>query len=309
MRWNAWLRALALICPASALAQAQPAPTDEGVVVEAPFVRGIEPNTWELGLQIGYLGLNHTLIESNEIVVDMEAPDELIFGSMELTGEFGFAPKFMLNRTFGSHLALENSVSFAFGDFEQSMTGAQAKWREVGSSNTLTENEIETGSFFALVQDHSLTYYPFGDGLLQPFVSGGIGSQWYELDSDYIADGLTGAFSFSYGLGLRVVADDLYSFRLEVRNYHAQVEFEVADYWRVQQNEAGNALISVPVMRLVDFEDATVQEIEEIFQALDLPLPAPLDATTLPAVPVRVESFDPIDFTNLYFSLGFTAAF
>jgi hypothetical protein len=308
MRWNAWLCALVLVCPASALAQAQPEQTDEGVVVEAPFVRGIEPNTWELGLQIGYLGLNHTLVESDAIVVDMEAPDELIFGSMELSGEFGFAPKFMANRTFGSHFALENSVSFAFGDFEQSVDNDQAKWRNQ-TSNELTDNEIETGSFFALVQDHSLTYYPLGEGLLQPFVSGGVGSQWYEIDSDYIADGLSGAFSFSYGVGLRIVADDLYSFRLEVRNYHSQVEFEVAERWRIQQNKAGDALLSVPVMRLVDFEDATTEQIEAIFEQLDLPVPAPLDATTLPTVPVEVESFDAMNFTNLYFSIGFTAAF
>lgn len=309
MRWNVWSCVLLLVCPAALDAQQQPEQTDEGVVVETPFVVGIEPNSWEFGLQVGYLGLNHEFFSASSLVVDMEAPDELIFADMEIGGEFGFSPKLMFNRTFGSHFALENSIGVAFGDFDQSVQGSQAKWRNATGSNTLTENEVETGSFFALIQDHSFTYYPRGEGRLQPFVSAGVGSQWYELDSDYIKDGLTGAFGFSYGVGLRVVGDDLYSFRLEVRNYHAQIEFEPAERWRIQQNKAGDKLLSVPVMQLVDFENATQEEIEAVFARLDLPVPNPLDETTLPMVPVPVDSFEPVDFTNLYFSIGFSATF
>lgn len=308
MRWHALLwPLLAVLCAHPVLAQPVPDELDEGVVMETPFVVGVEGDKWEAGLLVGYLDLNHTLMGADNVIIDIETPDDLLFGNMKMEGDLGFTPKLMLNRSFGNHFVLENSLSFAFGSFSQKLSSGTQAWINPTSENTLTENEIESGSYFALIQDHSLTWFPRGEGRILPFGSVGAGTHWYELDSDYVAGGLHGGFGFSYGVGVRVVGDDLYSLRIEVRRYHSQVEFPVAKRWRNQQNIDGNAILDVPVFELVETSTLSEEEIESIYSLLELSDPG--DGARPLFMPRLLDSFESENYTSLYFSIGFTAAF
>jgi hypothetical protein len=286
---------------------------DEGVAMEVPFEPGIEANVWEISIHFGYFDLDHKLFDAKGLVADVEAPDDLIFADTEFVGELSFSPQLRFSRTFGQHFALENSFGTSFGDFRQQVvSGTIEKWTDPTDRNTnvITEEEIEKGSYFSILHDHALTYYPRGDGRVQPYLTAGIGSQWFEIDSNYL-DGMAGGLAFSYGGGLRVVSDDLYSFRAEVRNYHTTVTYDVNPTWRIEQNLQGTALLGLPVVRLVDAYDAqrnprfTPQELQEIFARLGMSVPAELPER----VPIPVSSYDSIDYTNLYISLGFTASF
>jgi len=284
---------------------------DEGVVMETPFEPGVESSVWEISVQIGYLNLDRILMEAPGVVVDVENPSDAIFASMELRGELSFSPQLKINRTFGNNFAVENAFGFAIGDFQQSVQDDQVAWTLAGavSTNTLTEQEIEAGSYFMWFHEHSLVYYPRGEGRIQPYLGVGLGTQHYGVDSAYI-EGNASSLAFSYGAGLRVIADDLYSFRLEVRNYHSSIQYDVADSFRPDQvNLTGDGIVGFPVAELRELAGLTPAErdrAEALWNELELD-PDQFDGQI--AVPFPVDEYEEQPYSSLWFSLGFVAAF
>ncbi len=277
---------------------------DEGVVVEAPFVHGIEPNVWELGLQTGYMNLDKTLLSIDNVVVDVENPIDAIFGSMSLKGQQSFSPRMFVNRTFGRHFALDNAVGFTIGDFAQSVDAdSEVKWQDTNSVNELTEEELEKGSLFVWNHEHSLTYYPRGEGRVQPYLSAGAGTMTYSVDSDYI-DSAKRAFTLSYGGGLRIVGDDLFSFRLDVRMYRNQIQFDPSDSFRRIVNLEGDARVDFPVSELVDTSELGLTD-AELRALLGLGPTDPIPGSLV----VLIDQFEERTFNNIWISVGFTAAF
>jgi hypothetical protein len=307
MRWIAWpCLALIMMAPAPSAAQ-EAAELDEGVAVETPFVVGVEPGVWELGLQVGYLNLNHRLFGATAIVVDVEDPSTAIFGDMEVSGESSFHPQLKINRTFGRHFAFESALGFTVGDYQQSVVeGSLELWIDPSDpGNELTDLERERGSYFMWMYEGSGVWYPLGEGRVQPFVTGGVGFQQYNIDSKYLG-GASSSVAFSYGGGLRVIGDDLYSFRLEVRNYHTSIQFDVAQEFIEVPNLTADGLVRFPVSRLVNRSELSEEEYDRILAELEL------DQVGLqPArVPVRyAEQFAKEAFSNLWISIGFVAAF
>lgn len=310
-----WVRALAVAT--ALLVTAAPAwaqdidDLDEGVVMETPFEPGVEAGVWEISVQVGYLNLDKILVQSPNVVVDVENPSDAIFAPMELRGELSFSPQLKVNRTFGNNFAVENSFGFAIGDFQQSVGSDQTAWTLAGSvsTNTLTEQEIEAGSYFMWFHEHSLVYYPRGEGRIQPYLGLGIGTQHYAVDSAYI-EGNASSLAFSYGAGVRVVADDLYSFRVEVRNYHSAIQYEVAEQFRPDQvNLTGDGIVGFPVAELrelANLSDAERATAEALWNQLELD---PDQFSSQIAVPYPVESLEEESYSSLWFSIGFVAAF
>lgn len=297
---------------------------DEGVALETPFERGIEPGVWELGLQIGYIDLSAKLMEASGIIVDLENAQEAIFADMELDGDSGFAPLIRINRNLGTHLSFVNSIGFTIGDYTQKVTGSQEKWKSPVSTNTLTPTEIETGSYFMWRHEHGFAYYPRGRGMVQPFLTAGVGTNHFSINSKYIG-GTAGNLAFSYGAGLRIVADDLFSITLEVRNYNTKIQYEVARNYKVIPNLASDGLIAFPTSQLVDVDDMTDAELVAIIDRLDLRQQLGIlltdtgqdirnkifaDGSELPRrYPRVVSGYEEESYSSLWFSLGFTAAF
>lgn len=308
MRWTALIWALPLLlCALPAMAQDidDLDDLDEGVVLEDPFVYGVQPNKWGLTILFGYRDVSNTLLQAQGIIVDVEFPDDVSFADMKLTGEQSFSPQVRLSRTFGRHFGIEVGGGFSLGDFSQTIEGELTNWTDPESDNEVTETEIQSGSFWLWTGELSGVWYPRGKGVVQPYVIGGAGVDWFDIDSVYI-DGASSSVAFSYGLGLKLVGDELYSIRLEVRNYHGTLENKVGATFRTLPNLSADALIDFPVSKLVDRADLTQAEIDAIFAALDLD---PNGLEDLTVLPVPYDGYEKESYSNLWFSIGFEATF
>lgn len=231
---------------------------DEGVVLEEVFEPGIEPSTWELSLTFGQMDVSQELLAATGIVVDIEEPGEFITSDMALSGEQSFAPALTIGRTFGRNFALQGTAMFAVGDFEQSLTGNQRKYVDPLSENEVTELETEKGSYWQWNTSLEALWYPRGEGRIQPYLIGGVGYQFLELDSIFVANNVSAPL-YSYGIGLRIVGDDLYSFRIEVRNYHSTQSFDPADEFATIVAPNGGGVFDIPVFQEDPNSDGTVE--------------------------------------------------
>ena len=308
MRWTALIWALPLLfCTLPALAQDidDLDDLDEGVVLEEPFIYGVQPNSWGMTILFGYRNMANTLLQARGIIVDVEFPDEASFADMKLKGEQSFNPQVRLTRTFGRNFALEAGGGFSLGDYKQIIEGELTNWVDPEGDNDISETEIAKGSYWVWSGELSGVWYPRGMGVVQPYVIGGAGYDWFDVDSAYI-DGATSSFAFSYGAGLKIVGDELYSIRLEIRNYHTSLDHAVGKTFVTLPNLGADALVDFPVSELVDRESLSPEEIAAIFEALDL---NPNGLEDLTVLPVPYSSYEKETFSNLWFSLGFEAAF
>jgi hypothetical protein len=308
MRWTALIWALPLLfCTLPALAQDidDLDDLDEGVVLEEPFRYGVQPNSWGMTILFGYRNIANTLLQADGIVVDVEFPDEASFADMKLKGEQSFNPQARLTRTFGRNFALEAGVGFSLGDYEQSIESELTNWVDPEGENEITDTEIAKGSYWVWSGELSGVWYPRGEGVVQPYLIGGAGYDWFDIDSFYI-DGGTSSLMFSYGAGLKIVGDDLFSIRLEVRNYHTSLEHAVSKTFRTLPNLSADALVDFPISELVDRGSLTEEEVAAIFEALDLD---PNGLEELAFLPVAFPGFEKETFSNLWFSLGFEITF
>lgn len=303
---------VALLCALPAAAQ-DIDDLDEGVVLEKPFELGIEPNSWEISLYFGNMNYDQVLLTTPRIVLDVEDPQDMLYGDSELNGETSFSPQIRVGRTFGRHLALEAAFGFTIGDFLQTATNFE-NWRDPNSQNELSEVESEKGSFFVYTQELAAVYYPRGKGRLQPYLIGSIGQNFWELDSNYV-DGISDALLYSYGAGLRIIGDDLYSFRLEVRRYSSSVQHDVNDIFITTPSIDGRSLIDIPVssLRTVAETGYTEEQILALLDALDLNPDDFVDGTgQFPSdllLPVPYTELEEESYDTLFLSAGFTASF
>lgn len=309
MRWTALIWALPLLFCFSLPAVAQDIDDlddlDEGVVLEEPFVYGVQPNKWGMTILFGYRNIARDLLQAPGIVVDVEFPDEVSFADMKLKGEQSFTPQVRLTRTFGRHFALEAGGGFSLGDFEQTIESELTNWVDPEGDNEVTDTEIQSGSYWVWTGEVSGVWYPRGEGVVQPYLIGGGGMDWFDIDSVYI-NGATSSVTFSYGAGLKIVGDELYSIRLEVRNYHTTLDHSIGETFRTLPNLSADALLDFPVSELVDRGSLSPEEVDAIFEALDLDPNGLEDITVLP---VPYSSYEKETFTSLWFSLGFEATF
>ena len=250
---------------------------DEDVVTEQPFIPGIEVGHWEVTFMLGYLDLNQDLIKARQIIIDWNQGDT-IYADMKLTGQSSFSPQLRLGRNL-QWFTIELGLGLALGDYRQSV--ANLSWRPVDSDEPFTENDIEKGSYFVWYYDGNLTYNIKKTGRVIPYVTGGIGGQSYSLDSSYIY-GLSTGMTYNAGIGFRVIGDELFQFRLEVRNYWSEIQFHSNANFRENQvnPEADDELINIPTTALD--EDGNV---------------------------IPFGGFEPTKFSSLYISLGVVASF
>jgi hypothetical protein len=266
--------------------ETQPGRERNEVVTEKLFVPGLKRNAWQLDVQLGTLGLAKTFLKADRILVDYESDaGSALYGNMSLQGQSSFSPQVKLGHTIKS-FSLEEGVGFAIGDFKQQVDRGSIVSPAPTNTNTLTDNEVKTGSYFMWFHETSVSWYPIVRGRLLPYVSGGVGGQYYFLDSSNYVHGTTSSLAFSTGVGLRLVGDNVLSARLEVRNYWYSVDFTPSQ----------NFLKDVPNPD----RGAPVGE-----RLLNIPLTA-LDAD---GTAQQVTKYDKQSFSNLWMSVGFVAAF
>ncbi len=195
---------------------------DQDVVTEKPFEAGIDTDKWELSFQIGFMNLAQTLFRADQIVVKWNSKGK-IFGDMEVKGQSAFSPQLRIARNWG-HLGWQQTFGLTLTDFAQSVSNS--KERSVSGNQgdvVLLETDLERGSLAMWYHDTALVYNVLTKGRVIPYLMGGVGGQYWYVDSSYIND-TPPILAYNIGAGIRIVGDDLFSVTVEVRDYFSKVQ-------------------------------------------------------------------------------------
>lgn len=247
----------------------------------------IETGKLELGMTLGYLDLNQTFIKHPHRMIYKRTDEFTYYGRVFLQGESAFNPVMRLSYNLTPWFGLENVSGISVSEYRSVIDSTVAFSNEVGSglrvdNPPLGEYDAERRSCITLSSSLNAIIYPLNLGSSEgrasrwhPYLTGGVGRSWYSLNSNY-TDRTAGAWNLSGGGGLRLIADDLISVRLEVVYNRATVEFEPSENFTVE-NEGT--------------------------------LPIPLYEWQQGAAPKPVESFAAQTLSSLSWGFGFTASF
>lgn len=247
----------------------------------------IEAGKLELGMTLGFLDLNQTLLDHPRRLIYKRTDEFTYYGRVFLQGESAFNPVMRLSYNLTPWFGLENVSGISVSEYHSVIDSTVAFSNEVGSglrvdNPPLGEFDAERRSCITLSSSLNAVIYPFNIGSSEgrasrwhPYLTGGVGRSWYSLNSNY-TDKTTGAWNLSGGGGLRFIADDLISVRFEVVYNRATVEFEPNDNFTVE-------------------DEGT--------------LPIPLYEWQQGSAPAPVQSFASQTLSSLSWGLGFTASF
>ncbi len=227
---------------------------DEDVVTEKAFEAGIDADTWELTLQLGFMQVPKPLYRADQILVKWNSKGKL-FGDMKIEGQSSFSPQFRIGRNWG-HIGWQATIGMTMGDFSQHIDSASLTERSFSGKPgevKLLENDLEVGSLVMWYHDQALVYNVLTRGHLIPYLLGGVGAQYWVIDSAYLKSS-DPALTFSFGGGLRIVADDLFSIVLEVRDYITKVQHNSNASFLTNQVDPNDdtRLIDIPLTALDD---------------------------------------------------------
>lgn len=229
---------------------------DQDVVTETPFEPGIQVDTWEFQLHIGFMNLNQSLFAADQIIVKWD-PKGTLYGDMSVDGSSSFSPQLRIGRNWG-RIGWQSSFGLTMGDFQQSITNVTERSLSGKPGDVeLDDTDAERGSLVMWYQDHALVFNVMTKGRVLPYVLGGVGAQYWVIDSQYVYDS-DSAFTYSFGGGLRIVGDELWSVVLELRDYVSTVHHRSDAIFRegVIDPEDDTRLIDIP---MTDLDPADAQ--------------------------------------------------
>ncbi len=232
---------------------------DEEVVTEKVFQAGIDVDKWELTVQIGFMQVPKPIFRAEQILVKWNSKGKL-FADMQIDGNSSFSPQVRIGRNWG-HLGWQATLGMTMGDFRQNIDAASVVEHSFSGKPgevVLEENDPEIGSLVTWYHEQALVYNILVRGHLIPYVLGGIGAQYWVIDSAYLKSS-DPALTFSFGGGLRVVADDLFSVVFEVRDYMSKVQHNSSSTFLTDQVDPDDdtRLIDIPLTQL-DSEDTEI---------------------------------------------------
>lgn len=247
----------------------------------------LEAHKVEVSLTLGFQDLNTPLLSHSQLIYKFTTESKY-WGDVELIGSSGaFAPTLRLGYNLTSWFGFETSLNMSVSEYHSNIVNRSSQPNAEGEPVDPVEPELgpfdgERRSVITLGAGVNLVLYPFdiGDpsGRWHPFIFGGPSSNWVDINSSYTADPSHNIENI-LGAGLRFIADDLISIRLEFSYHMGSVKFEPSD----------------------------------VFDALDegtRPI-AVFEYPEINGVPVeqRVQEFNRLDYNSLRWGLGFTASF
>jgi hypothetical protein len=225
---------------------------------------GIERGTIEISFGFGFLDFNKILWEHNQIIYKYTT-DTTFWGDVNIKSESAFNPVLRLGYNLTDWISLEAVGGVAITEYNSTITNRRSRENKEGApileDPELGEFDAERRSLLTLQASLNAVVYPlsiFGDskGKLHPFLTGGIGKMWYEMNSNYF-DGATEANDLSFGGGLRLLADKNISVRFEVLAHMHEIEFTPATYFTIRDE----GTVSVPLYEYpINPEDGSVTE-------------------------------------------------
>ena len=161
---------------------------------EGSWVRQLSMHDIELSMALGFLDLGSTLL-SHEQIVYKYTTEYTYWGDVDLKGQNAFAPQLRLGYSLTKWLSLESIGSISFSEYSASISNRSRRKNEPGSpveeGPALGEYDAERRSLITLSVGGNAVFYPMGlireegRGLFHPYLTGGYGRMWYDMNSQY----------------------------------------------------------------------------------------------------------------------------
>jgi len=234
---------------------------EEEVVAWDPILK---QGTIEVSLGIGFLNLNKTLLQHDQIIYKYNT-DSTFWGDMEITGESAFAPTLRLGYAVNRWFSVEGWAGVSISEYSSTITNTFSRKNEspppaAVPNPPMGEFDAEARSMITLQTGVNAVVYPLsirGDskGRWHPYLTGGAGNMWYDMNSNYV-EGSTSAMDLNFGGGLRILADRNVSVRLEVIMHHNELDWTPAEYFM----ELNEGTTKVPLNEYPILPDGTMVE-------------------------------------------------
>jgi len=249
------------------------------------YVPHIAAHQLEASLTLGFLDLNTNLIAYPQRIIYKRSNEFTYYGNVTLHGQSSFNPRVRLGYTLTRWLGVESEFGISVSEYSSTIKNPIGISNDINSSNT-DENptigpyDAEQRSLISLQTGLDAICYPLNilhdrESRWHPFIIGGVGGQWLSMNSNY-TDKAASNLNFSAGGGLRLIADNLISVRLEVMYNYSVVRF-------------------APATKFLDLNGGT--------------LIVPVDMLPSQGPPVQVTEYPKETLSALSWGLGFTAAF
>ncbi len=200
----------------------------------------IVPGELEASLTLGYLNLNTTLLSHSQIIYKV-TDERTYWGDVKLIGESAFNPILRLNYNLKPWFALEGRLNFSVSEYQATISNRYSRENAEGATPIpnpeLGEFDAEHRSVLTYGVGISGLVYPFniaGSRISrwQPYVTGNVDRIRFDLNSNYV-DGASGEMVLGFGGGLRFVADEMVSIRLEATYQTTDLQLEPARNFEV----------------------------------------------------------------------------
>lgn len=197
---------------------------------------GLKRGTVEISFGFGFTDFNKILWQNDQIIYKYTT-DATYWGDVDIKSESAFNPVLRLGYNLTDWFSLEGIGGAAFAAYTSTITNRRLRENKPNApiidDPPLGEYDAENRSLRTLQASLNAVVYPlslFGDakGKFHPFVTGGVGGMWYEMNSNYFT-GTSVANDYSFGGGLRLLADKNISVRFEVLVHINTIEFTPAD--------------------------------------------------------------------------------
>ena len=214
------------------------------------WVPAIKQGTFEFSFALGFLNLDQTLLQHDQIIYKYTQEDTY-FGDVELKGELAFNPVMRAGVNISRWFALEGIGGLSFSDFQATVTNRVKQKNEAGAplvdAGPLGEFDSEHGSLITGQLGVNAVVYPLnisGERIarFQPYVTGGVGAFWYSMNSNYV-DGVASTLDTNLGAGFRVLGDRNISVRFEFLMHFNTLDWNAPVYF----TERNEGTVQVPL--------------------------------------------------------------
>lgn len=237
----------------------------EAIRVEEENVPSYEPiipeRNMEITLTLGFWQIDQQLFAHDNIIYKY-TDKNTFFGNVSINGRPAFHPQLRLNYNLMPWFSIEPVLGFSVSEYEAQVTDPLSLSNQAfGEDDNIPvpldeigEFDAENRSCITLSTGMNAVFYPrdygnFGKGRWHPYIQGGMHHTWMSLNSDY-TDSPATMWDVAGGLGLRFIADDLISIRLEFMYHHMTVDFEPDDSF----TERNEGTTNVPITQWLDGE-------------------------------------------------------
>jgi hypothetical protein len=217
---------------------------------QAAWVPAIKAGTVEVGFAFGFLDLNTVLWEHKQIIYKYNT-DSTFWGDVKIKGESAFNPVLRLGYNLTKWLSLEGIGGLSISEYTSTIENRFSRENKpdagVSPNPPLGEFDAERRSLLTIQASANAVIYPLnisgdGEGRMHPYITGGVGNMWYDMNSNY-TDQAASTMDYNFGGGLRILADRNISVRFEVLLHVNTVEFTPGE-WFTSLNE-GTTLVPI----------------------------------------------------------------